>query len=149
MLLQSGEAGDLEEAKRDAERATIYWMNEIDNFGSRKPASRKTAAFKEVLVTVMYNEGEHHYSGFDAATASLTAPFTVDVDRGATEVATLENVWAALNRGSGQESVALDGRRSMSVGDVAMLDGNYWAVSGFGWDPISQSDASNALFRDG
>lgn len=72
-----------------------------------------------------------HYRSFgDVQDFDIEMPFSENI---------LEDVFAALNRGSGREIDALNGRRSLSVGDlltVVASNGHEttWVCASLGWE---------------
>jgi hypothetical protein len=49
-----------------------------------------------------------------------------------------EDIWRAYNRGSGREAFEFLQKeiRSMSVGDIVEIDGEYYMAASFGWNSI-------------
>jgi hypothetical protein len=66
---------------------------------------------------------------------------------GEEEVVDLSDLWERWNRGSGQESQAFieAETRSLSVGDVVVLDGDAYRCDRIGWTPIELREGSDTV----
>jgi hypothetical protein len=73
--------------------------------------------------------------------ASFAVPFTpLDTLEGDPHLVAVEKVWAAMNRGSGAENpFAMADNRSMSVGDVVVLDNMAFEAAMVGFVRIDMS----------
>lgn len=76
-----------------------------------------------------------------------------EMDGGAVDNSTLEEVFRLLNVGDDPEFGTPDpravayraaGNRSLSVGDVVQVDGEWFAVDRFGWTPIKKPTVEEA-----
>jgi len=79
---------------------------------------------------------EYHAETPDALAADEFGDMYEEV--GEYDVDDPENVWRAFNRGSGREADEfLDKEiRSMSIGDIVEIDGEYYMAAAFGFDQI-------------
>lgn len=105
-----------------------------------------TDTTKTYRVDVFYNRTmADAWQGYVAGqTLDTVGEFQVDA---ASDAEALNRTWAAMNRGSGFEcDRLLDGRRSMSVGDVLVVDGQRcYGVAGVGFDALNTAVVGAAI----
>ncbi len=109
-------------------------------------------------VTVLLNQGRDHWAGWKSGhPLTVATRLQLDLPDHIDPYEALEIVWAITNSypptpgfpegelhgpaANFPEEVAAyrrGGNRSVSVGDVVLLDGQPWAVASFGWDRLGR-----------
>ena len=109
---QRDAAGNLEDARQ---HATVY---QLDDSAAERP-----------------REIRHDPNGASRSVGDLVEHYE---RAGEERVVDLSDLWERWNRGSGRESQAFveAETRSLSVGDVVMLDGDAYRCERAGWTPI-------------
>lgn len=58
-----------------------------------------------------------------------------------------DDAFAQMNRGSGNESQALTGQRSLSVGDIVYMEDFFYLCQGSGWRKLYPGKETTELYR--